>query len=447
MVREIVPISVGGCGINMMQTHWESLLQEHFIGYDGLPTGDSASARLNPYEDLNIFFDEGNEGRRTFRGVLADLDIQTIDKARSKPWAKLYNPTALVGSGKSSGNIWAVGHYTDGAFLVDSIMDEVRLQAEKADKLQGFLFMHALAGGTGSGMGTLIASKTRECYPDRMSYNFTNVSSDSVDIAVAPYNIILSIHQLTENNDFVNFLDNIAMENILFREQPIKRATFDDLNKLSQHAISGLTASMRFGGQLNVDLRKMAVNLIPYPRLHYFSVTNSSKSIAGLSSADLSKASAELLHRTFDSRSSMSGVNTMKGRIISMSTQYRGPVSTYGMESGALNVQNKNSGKFIEWVSNNILESYCHRPIAPNTISCTSFVNSCSISEILRNIQKLYTCQFRRRAFLHWYTGEGMDAMEFTEAEANLDDLVSEYMQYSVAGIRNEEEEDEEEEA
>ena len=30
------------------------------------------------------------------------------------------------------------------------------------------------------------------------------------------------------------------------------------------------------------------------------------------------------------------------------------------------------------------------------------------------------------------YTGEGMDEMEFTEAESNMNDLVSEYQQYQV---------------
>ena len=37
-----------------------------------------------------------------------------------------------------------------------------------------------------------------------------------------------------------------------------------------------------------------------------------------------------------------------------------------------------------------------------------------------------FTAMFRRKAFLHWYTGEGMDEMEFTEAESNMNDLVSE---------------------
>ena len=52
---------------------------------------------------------------------------------------------------------------------------------------------------------------------------------------------------------------------------------------------------------------------------------------------------------------------------------------------------------------------------------------------------------FRRKAFLHWYTGEGMDEMEFTEAESNMNDLVSEYQQYQDTGVEDEEEMDEEE--
>ncbi|XP_021241080.1 tubulin beta-4B chain-like [Numida meleagris] len=53
-------------------------------------------------------------------------------------------------------------------------------------------------------------------------------------------------------------------------------------------------------------------------------------------------------------------------------------------------------------------------------------------------------------AFLHWYTGEGMDEMEFTEAESNMNDLVSEYQQYQDATADEQgefEEEGEEDEA
>ena len=66
--------------------------------------------------------------------------------------------------------------------------------------------------------------------------------------------------------------------------------------------------------------------------------------------------------------------------------------------------------------------------------------------EIFKRISEQFTAMFRRKAFLHWYTGEGMDEMEFTEAESNMNDLVSEYQQYQEATAEDEGEFDEEEE-
>ena len=68
-----------------------------------------------------------------------------------------------------AGNNWAKGHYTEGAELVDSVLDVVRKESESCDCLQGFQMTHSLGGGTGSGMGTLLISKIREEYPDRKS--------------------------------------------------------------------------------------------------------------------------------------------------------------------------------------------------------------------------------------------------------------------------------------
>merc|ERR1711965_80639 len=42
------------------------------------------------------------------------------------------------------------------------------------------------------------------------------------------------------------------------------------------------------------------------------------------------------------------------------------------------------------------------------------------------------------KAYLHWYTGEGMDEMEFQEAESNVTDLVAEYTQYEEATVDQE---------
>ncbi|KAK6925371.1 hypothetical protein RJ641_009697 [Dillenia turbinata] len=66
-------------------------------------------------------------------------------------------------------------------------------------------------------------------------------------------------------------------------------------------------------------------------------------------------------------------------------------------------------------------------------MASTFIGNSTSIQEMLRRVSEQFTAMFRRKAFLHWYTGEGMDEMEFTEAESNVNDLVAEYQQYQDA--------------
>merc|ERR1712200_375900 len=81
-----------------------------------------------------------------------------------------------------------------------------------------------------------------------------------------------------------------------------------------------------------------------------------------------------------------------------------------------LNIQNKNSSYFVEWIPNNVKTAVCDIPPRGLKMAAT----------------------FRRKAFLHWYTGEGMDEMEFTEAESNMNDLISEYQQYQEAGTEDE---------
>lgn len=96
---------------------------------------------------------------------------------------------------------------------------------------------------------------------------------------------------------------------------------------------------------------------------------------------------------------------------------------------------------------NNVKSSVCD--IAPRGLSMVStFIgNLTSIQEMFRRVSEQFIAMFRRKAFLHWYAGEGVDEMEFTEAESDMNDLVSEYQQYQDATADEEcEYEDEEKE-
>lgn len=106
-------------------------------------------------------------GKYVPRAVLVDLEPGTMDSVRSGPFGQIFRPDNFVFGQSGAGNNWAKGHYTEGAELVDSVLDVVRKEAESCDCLQGFQLTHSLGGGTGSGMGTLLISKIREEYPDR----------------------------------------------------------------------------------------------------------------------------------------------------------------------------------------------------------------------------------------------------------------------------------------
>ena len=112
-----------------------------------------------------------------------------------------------------------------------------------------------------------------------------------------------------------------------------------------------------------------------------------------------------------------------------------------------LNIQNKNSSYFVEWIPNNVKVAVCDIPPRGLKMAATFIGNSTAIQELFKRISDQFTVMFRRKAFLHWYTGEGMDEMEFTEAESNMNDLVSEYQQYQEATAEDEGEFEEEEEA
>jgi len=119
-------------------------------------------------------------GKYVPRAVLVDLEPGTMDSVRSGPFGQIFRPDNFVFGQSGAGNNWAKGHYTEGAELVDSVLDVVRKESESCDCLQGFQLTHSLGGGTGSGMGTLLISKIREEYPDRIMNTFSVVPSPKV---------------------------------------------------------------------------------------------------------------------------------------------------------------------------------------------------------------------------------------------------------------------------
>eukprot|EP01117_Protostelium_nocturnum_P000187 TRINITY_DN10260_c1_g1_i1.p1 TRINITY_DN10260_c1_g1~~TRINITY_DN10260_c1_g1_i1.p1 ORF type:complete len:450 (-),score=163.06 TRINITY_DN10260_c1_g1_i1:123-1472(-) len=441
-MREIVHVQTGQCGNQIGNKFWETISAEHGINAEGTYLGDNDILK----ERLDVYFNEAAGGKYVPRAVLVDLEPGTMDAIKGGPLGKLFRPDNFVFGQNGAGNNWAKGHYTEGAELIESVLEVIRKEAEGCDALQGFQLTHSLGGGTGSGMGTLLVSKIREEYPDRMLCTFSVMPSPKVsDTVVEPYNATLSVHQLLENADEVFCIDNEALYDICFRTLRLQNPSYADLNHLVSEVMSGITCCLRFPGQLNSDLRKLAVNLIPFPRLHFFLIGYApltSKAAQGFRSLSV----PEVVQQMFDSKNMMAATDPRLGKYLTASVLFRGKVSSKEIDQQMVNIQSKNSTYFVEWIPNNIKSSICDIPSKSAPLSATFIGNSTSIQVLFKRINDQFTAMFRRKAFLHWYTGEGMDEMEFTESESNLQDLVSEYQQYQEATVDDEEGEVEAEE-
>merc|ERR1711931_606779 len=106
--------------------------------------------------------------------------------------------------------------------------------------------------------------------------------------------------------------------------------------------------------------------------------------------------------------------------------------------------QKANSDDFVEWIPNNQKTSVVEVPPTKYKSSCTFVANTTALKGIFQRLATQFGAMYKRKAFLHWYKGEGMDEMEFQEADKNVRDLITEYQdkQDAVVDLDGDEDED-----
>ena len=115
----------------------------------------------------------------------------------------------------------------------------------------------------------------------------------------------------------------------------------------------------------------------------------------------------ELTQQMFEAKNMMAACNPTHGRYLTVAAVFRGRMSMKEVDEQLLNIQNKNSSYFVEWIPNNIKTAVCDIPPRGLKMAATFIGNSTAIQELFKRIGTSFTAMFRRKAFLHWYTGTG----------------------------------------
>eukprot|EP01098_Paradermamoeba_levis_P007515 TRINITY_DN3105_c0_g1_i1.p1 TRINITY_DN3105_c0_g1~~TRINITY_DN3105_c0_g1_i1.p1 ORF type:complete len:449 (-),score=155.22 TRINITY_DN3105_c0_g1_i1:304-1650(-) len=430
-MREVISIHIGQAGVQLGNACWELFCLEHGVQPDG--TVDKTNQKKDTA--FQTFFTSSNAGRYVPRCIMVDLEPTVIDEVKTGKYAKLFSQEGLLSGKEDAANNYARGHYTVGKDMVESVLERVRKVAERCDGLQGFLAFHSVGGGTGSGLGSLILDKLSNDYAKKCKLDFCVYPSPQISTSVVePYNSVLSTHSLLEHTDVAFMLDNEAIYDICKNNLKIQKPTYTNLNRLIAQVISSLTASLRFEGALNVDMNEFQVNLVPYPRIHFL-LCSYAPLVASDRAYHETLSVPELTASAFEQANMMAKCDPRQGKYMAVCLMFRGDVAPTDVSSAIAQIKNKKTISFVSWsptgfkcgINNQAPSSVPGGDLAPVSRAVCMLSNTTALAQVFHRIDSKFDLMYGKRAFVHWYVGEGMEEGEFQEAREDLALLEKDY--------------------
>ncbi|KFH45225.1 Tubulin gamma chain-like protein [Hapsidospora chrysogenum ATCC 11550] len=462
MPREIITIQAGQCGNSIGSQFWQQLCQEHGISQDG----NLEQFATEGGDRKDVFYYQSDDTRYIPRAILIDLEprvrftapsppptgggsggwmliggwrAQVINGIQTGPYKNIYNPENFYVSkdGRGAANNWGDG-YQSGEALCEDIMEMIDREADGSDSLEGFMMLHSIAGGTGSGLGSFLLERLNDRFPKKIiqTYSVFPDTTNSGDVVVHPYNSILSLRRLTQNADSVVVLDNAALSHIAADRLHVQEPSFQQTNQLVATVMSASTTTLRYPGYMHNDLVSILASLIPTPRCHFLMTAYTPFTGDQVEQAKTVRKTTvlDVMRRLLQPKNRM--VSTIPGKkscYISILNVIQGEVDPTDVHKSLLRIRERRLATFIPWGPASIQVALTKRsPYIPmsHRVSGLMLANHTSIATLFKRIVKQYDGMRKRNAFMEGYKktapfSENLN--EFDEARAVVADLIGEY--------------------
>ena len=262
-----------------------------------------------------------------------------------------------------------------------------------------------------------------------------------------PYNACLFTHTTLEHSDVSFLVDNEAIYDICKKNLKIERPTYTSLNRMIAQIISSITVSLRFDGALNVDLNEFQTNLVPYPRIHFPLATLCPITAKDENSHEKHDV-ADITEQCFKSTNQMVKCDLSHGKYMAVCLLYRGDVVPKDVNFAIAAIKKEKQLKFVSWCPTGFKVGINYQPptVVPGgdlskvqrSVCCLT--NSTAINDAWIRLDNKFDLMFAKRAFVHWFVGEGMEEGEFTEAREDLEALEKDYEEVGYDGPEDDDE-------
>merc|ERR1711957_175197 len=181
----------------------------------------------------------------------------------------------------------------------------------------------------------------------------------------------------------------------------------------------------------------MGTNLVPYPRIH-FMLSSYAPVISAEKAYHEQLSVAEITNSGFEPASMMAKCDPRHGKYMACCLMYRGDVVPKDANAAVATIKTKRTIQFVDWRPTVVPGG----DLAKVMRAVCKISNSTAIAEVFSRIDHKFDLMYAKRAFVHWYVGEGMEEGEFSEAR---EDLAALEKDYEEVGIETAEAEAEEE--
>lgn len=328
---------------------------------------------------------------------------------------------SLPGGGKSvvcgkedAANNFARGYCTLGRTIIHQVCEKFGRMMEACDHVQGIIMTHSTGGGTGSGVGALIAEKLSDEYPKVSAMGFQVIPAPQISSTIVePYNTTLCHHFMMDHMETKVMLDNEAMYDLSMFQRGMERPSYSDLNHMVAKVVSAVQTH---------SFKEYYTNLIPYPRIHYVTCA-----YAPMTTSPFETPSPyEITRDVLQLKNRMLKVYGKPGKWISAYVMYKGGVTVNEVNSALQKSREKVRIPFVEWSPAGI-KCAIDDEEQVGRAEATLLVNDTVVKEAFMRNNRRFDKMWNKGAFVHWYMQEGMETGEFIEAQENMAALELDY--------------------
>eukprot|EP01017_Pseudomicrothorax_dubius_P032355 TRINITY_DN422_c0_g1_i9.p1 TRINITY_DN422_c0_g1~~TRINITY_DN422_c0_g1_i9.p1 ORF type:complete len:454 (+),score=107.99 TRINITY_DN422_c0_g1_i9:60-1421(+) len=430
MPREIITLQIGQCGNQIGMEFWKQLCKEHGISADGI----LEEFATHGDDRKDVFFYQADDEHYIPRAVLIDLEPRVINMIQNSPYSALYNPENYFHAKDGAGNCWAAGYY-GGERLQEELLEMIEREADGSESLEGFVMLHSIAGGTGSGLGSFLLEVLNDRFPKKLIQTYSvfpnQLESGASDTVVQPYNSLLTLKRLTMFSDCVVVLDNTALDRIAVDRLKLVNPNMSQINTLVSTVMSASTTTLRYPGYMNNDLVGLLASLIPTPRCHFLMTGYTPLTIERQVSAVRKTTVLDVMRRLLQTKNIMVSASTKKGCYMSILNIIQGEVDATQIHKSLQRIRERKLARFIPWGPASIQVALSKKSPYVETahkVSGLMLANHTNIYALFDRVLKQYDKLKKRNAFLENYKKEkDFEIEEFDYSKEVVEQLVDEY--------------------